>query len=645
MTSTNWKNYFTNKSSTITCSNHSAELFKEVSTPNLDKNGVLSRLSRDNGDSILIYFSKISNSIQFLHSITDLGNNNINPEPKLVALDGFRSNVAVPVQLDLDSLFNDVSVHAPKFDRLKTIKEAEELLTLEAPRTNPAQFKHLPFVLLPPILWDLFISSEDKSASSLLLNLITTLKEIEENNIDNDTTDEVADHCIHIAHFLWAANKNLIPSVSVAPPGDNEEVLQWAQTRHQNCFPSIPKPRTNQEVSSNIQSFESLSQAIEKSFQSFPGSDNAEKSPKGFMKLHDSTRNLILNASSQNSEIAASDPCEDCAMFFKTSSHGTARMYILKSLENKFGCNVSIAQGVIMNLFNGNFLRAFDESPSNFSPFSFPKKSLFGKNPETECLILQLKELAGKGLSNDDVESALKQGVKVPKSIEEMRFSIFNTTAVASFFFSKWSLLSSKLLEVHNHLVRHYPIYEASLVEDHLFTAKFLFAIDTRIQIWLKMCEIKEFREDVDDKLLNFDEVLNQVILRTFNITLPPSIQHVFEKKQPKRLDSIHDGPGPKRKKSNDRERDERSSRISNDGKLNKWILDQDQYSSKLRHNSSLKMRPKLSDIPLCHRFHSRGYCFENCGNKATHIASDKLPEKAQKDYLNWLTNIRASNN
>ena len=254
-----------------------------------------------------------------------------------------------------------------------------------------------------------------------------------------------------------------------------------------------------------------------------------------------------------------------------------------------------------------------------------------------------MKELAGKGLSNDDVESALKQGVKVPKSIEEMRFSIFNTTATASFFFSKWSLLSSKLLDVHNHLVRHYPIYEASLAEDSLFTAKFLFAIDTRIQIWLKMCEIKEFREDVDDKLLNFDEVLNQVILRSFNISLPPSIQHIFEKKQPKRIDQDLNGPGPKRKRGNDQERDERSTRILNDGKLDKWILNQDQYTNKLRHNSSLKSRPKLEDTPVCHRFHSRGYCFDNCGNKATHIASNKLPTETQKDYFNWLKNLSSS--
>ena len=513
-----WMNYFKTKSNNIACSNYSAELFRDVSTPNLDKNGVLSRLSRDKGDSILIYFSNISKSIQLLHSISDLGNNNINPEPKLVALDGFSSDTAVPVQIDLDSLFNDVSVHVPKFEKLKTIKDAEELITLEAPRSNPDQFKHLPFVLLPPILWNLFTSSENKSASSLFLLLLPRLKEIEDNNKDNEESDEVAKHCIHIAHFLWAANKNIIPSIAVAPPGDNQEVLSWAKTRHQHCFPSNPR---SQVVPNNIQSFESLSQAIEKSFQSFPGTENSEKSPKGYSKLHDSTKNMILNASAQNSAIAASDPCEDCQMFFKTNSHGTARMLILKSLENKFGCNVSITQGVIMNLFNGNFLHSFDESLSNFSPFSFPKKSLFGRNPETECLILQPKELTGRGLSNDDVELALKQGEKVPKSIEEMRFSIFNMTAVASFFFSKWSLLSSKLLEVHNQLVCHYPIYKASLVKDHLFTAKFLFAIDTRIQLWLKMCEIKEFREDVDDKLLNFNEVLNQVILRTFSITLP----------------------------------------------------------------------------------------------------------------------------
>jgi hypothetical protein len=323
----------------------------------------------------LIYFSNISKSIQLLHSISDLGNNNINPESKLVALDGFSSNVAGPVQIDLDSLFNDVSVSAPKFEKLNSIKDEDELVTLEAPRTNPDKFKHLPFVLLPPILWDLFITSANKSLSALFLLLIPRLKEIEDSNKDKDEFDEVAENCIHIAQFLWAANKNMIPSIATVSPGDNQDVLSWAKTRHQHCLPSEPRSQVPQ---NNTQTFETLSQVIEKSFQSFPGSESNEKSPKGYAKLHDSTKNMILNASAQNSAIAASDPCEDCQMFFKTSSHGTARMFILKSLENKFGCNVSITQGVIMNLFNGNFLRSFDESPSNFSPFSFPKKSLFG---------------------------------------------------------------------------------------------------------------------------------------------------------------------------------------------------------------------------------------------------------------------------
>lgn len=124
MIAINWKDYFINRSNAITCSNYSAGLYKEVSVPNADKNNVLSRLSSDKGDSILIYFSKISKSIQLLHSITDLGNNNIDPEPKLVALDGFKSSSAVPILINLDSLFHNIFVHAPNYDKLKSIKDA-----------------------------------------------------------------------------------------------------------------------------------------------------------------------------------------------------------------------------------------------------------------------------------------------------------------------------------------------------------------------------------------------------------------------------------------------------------------------------------------------------------------------------------------
>ena len=202
-------------------------------------------------------------------------------------------------------------------------------------------------------------------------------------------------------------------------------------------------------------------------------------------------------------------------------------------MKNTYKCNFEVAQGVMVNLFSGNFLRNFDESPSNFSPFSFPKKSLLSsRNAENNSLYLVLKEVSGKGLSDHDVSAVMKQGVKVPKSIEELRFNIHNTVSAAKFFFSDYSMLPNNLSIAHNHIIKNYSIYESLALEDVEFIAKFLFAIDSRIQSWLESCESKQDREEVDDSIIDFSDLLWQVKVRLFHTNLPASIRNIIDKKK-----------------------------------------------------------------------------------------------------------------
>ena len=54
-------------------------------------------------------------------------------------------------------------------------------------------------------------------------------------------------------------------------------------------------------------------------------------------------------------------------------------------------------------------------------------------------------------------------------------------------------------------------IYESLIDQDNEITAKFLFAIDTNVQLWLKVCKKAVFREDVNDNLIDFKPLLTQV--------------------------------------------------------------------------------------------------------------------------------------
>jgi hypothetical protein len=350
---------------------------------------------------------------------------------------------------------------------------------------------------------------------------------------------------------------------------------------------------------------------------------------------------LILNAASPNNEIAAATPPATCTAFFKQSSHGNARLNFIRSLKHQFGAAVDVSAGVITSIYNGGFLWTHDDSPSNFSAFSFPEKQIFGKNAMTDCIILQLKEISGKGLSTIDVEAALKQGIQIPTSIDSMRYSLLNLTSASKFFFSEDSLLSSRLTQVYNHIIRHRITYMSMAHQDKFFIAQFLFAVDTRINLWLESCESCKYRDEVDDSLIDFTEILHQVRTRNFSYKLPLSIREVMNDTSKKEGNS--DNLGPLQKKHRQNQSAPNNDKIVNKGTIEKWIVSEPVYSTSLRSGTSLKTRPLLNDLPICHRWHSKGYCFENCNNKATHIPSTSLSSQAKKDYTNWIeTAIKA---
>ena len=154
------------------------------------------------------------------------------------------------------------------------------------------------------------------------------------------------------------------------------------------------------------------------------------------------------------------------------------------------------------------------------------------------------------------------------------------------------------------------------------------------------MCETKTSREEVDDNLIDVHQLLNNIVLRTFNISLPPAIKQVFEKAS---KPDDKERPSSKCQKV-DRNRDNPSSeKLDNHGKIDKWILDHDKYSSSLRHLDALRTRPKIEGTPVCHRFHSKGYCFDNCANKSTHTNSSELPAETKKDYEKWLKTVSSN--
>jgi hypothetical protein len=54
-----------------------------------------------------------------------------------------------------------------------------------------------------------------------------------------------------------------------------------------------------------------------------------------------------------------------------------------------------------------------------------------------------------------------------------------------------------------------------------------------------------------------------------------------------------------------------------------------------------LDNRAKMKGKIMCTRWHTRGDCFADCKNKASHVACSEIPSDAKQGHLRWMQKCR----
>ena len=104
---------------------------------------------------------------------------------------------------------------------------------------------------------------------------------------------------------------------------------------------------------------------------------------------------------------------------------------------------------------------------------------------------------------------------------------------------------------------------------------------------------------------MNFHSIISNIEMNSFNYSIPSTV---------KSLKSDKDGNNDSKKRQKTG-----GKRVENNQMVNEW---------KLRPNESYKnlFKDKVKNGPMlsmgcrgCHKFHNRGYCFDDCHNKDSH--------------------------
>jgi len=625
-----------------TCTNHTNTDF--------EKNLFLA-LSED-PDTVIMAVAPITGKMKLYHSVSNLGGTRRRKENLLVGMEGFGPS-ATPIKFDMGMIKTIVDMKVPRKEDLLTSTDAAAAEQLDEDEFSP--FKHAILVILPPMLVVPYLELDTRDPAELLIETVSIITAFDETHKDDDDFPDAKEECIYVLNFLWAVAKGRIPKLLCLANSDDAELTQWGSMRHSssvlpghaNAFltppglPPMPVGRTNadslnaasdsalHELSGNIKN---QTNVLEKMRQD-KAEENKEKNHK-FDSLHESTKRLILNASSMDGESIPSLPEETCKLFYAKTTVGKAMDYMAMTLREKFSCVVEISTGLVSALYTGKFIREREDSPSNFSFFMVPKLKPLSSGFAEQAMILQLKATQGKGWSDSDLKEAVKQGIVTPTSPNELQYQLQNLWGLAAFFFGSKSILPAKLGNFISQMENHALIIEAKHLRDPEFCTKLGYAVDNRIFRWLENCSLYEEREAVNDDMINFSPIMEEILFDKFHQMLPSTFSTFQKRKKDDEKAGDESSPAKKKQKKNDQVQ----QKLANPSPIQEWLCtDGAQYSAKFAGRNTEK-RPKLDGVPMCQRWHTKGYCFNNCKHIATHVPSTELDQSAKEKYKEYVS-------
>ena len=223
-----------------------------------------------------------------------------------------------------------------------------------------------------------------------------------------------------------------------------------------------------------------------------------------FNKFHPSVKQMILFASSVDVEDIPTVPEDSCKRFINATSQGIAEQELSMQFKAMDLGEMAYATGLTLNLYSGKFLYSVRHNPSNFSCFSVHEGThLDEEEQQHRQLLLHLIETKGKGQSLEEIKSLNKH--------EEMMTQFGFFRGLCHMFFGQFSWPTESMNSLLQLLGKNKSSFKARERTDTRFCSKFMYAVDTRYQLFLEDCMSQPARNRVDDNALNFTS-LNEMV-------------------------------------------------------------------------------------------------------------------------------------
>ena len=474
----------------------------------------------------------------------------------------------------------------------------------------------------------------------------------ETNEVDHlENEDSATFHAATFAMWAWGVKAGSVTDSTLDLEPDDDELNGYSIDRHRDCIlPGSSRASgshgalTNDVMkllSENIEkqsnSLNTMNELNKKEIQRKITKDNNKNNR--VQDLHPSVTNMLLMASAISCDVAPTELVESCTRFLNQKNSGLAETELLTQFHELGMRDIYFGPGVSLALYAGDLLFKYMGRPCNFSAFCFFPQT--GNEDEDDidkrAILLHIMKEQGRGKTYDEVKKSTKQTVRTPNDIPTLIKQLGFFRGASSILLGIESLLTVNLIALELAINQNVSHFNRKTWNNPSFSTQFLYAVNVRVQRWLSLCRMAKGRDEVDDSIINFDHLIDQILYGYFHMDLPSSF------KLPD--DNNDSGPPTKHQRSNKNNKDHASSQDNRAVKNESQIED-----IKLRPGKSWKdfcgahvaHCPKWNDkVAMCARYHIKGDCFQDCKNAASHVPKEHIPADNETGMRQYVQKVR----
>lgn len=603
---------------------------------------------------------------------------------RLVGLTGF-GDYASPVEIEGDKLCaaTDNAINTPSLDDFFTAAEKgiDEVSKLE-PRDNESHKIRLG-AILPPRLALRVMNMGDTSAASLLFQAIWIIRqdkpkevitvddetkedgdEPQESNAGNDddtaaanaeeettTADKesewkFAEEYMPLLVTLWSFLRSTEATKAIVPPmksaTSDRKTLDWCRKAHEKYIQhhSVEEKKENLTSEANvIESIHRLAKSLEdRNNDKFAALTEVEdKATKGWTKLEETFKKVILFASSPDGENAADGPTPRLKTLLNTKNGAlVARLF-----ANWHSMDIIVQTGMASNINKGSLLS--DHSPfsiTNFSPF-FTPPGRAGFTPLTNMELNCLDFAAtNNSMTDSDIQKMVHSQPYVPTQPHLLIAQIRNWHAVVCDIFGEDALISVNIEDVITHYTQNEMIYYNLFVEEEFFAVWFINQLHFKCQRLLHSCAAAAAVSDVPFQQLNFSEELSRVDMNSVHARAPSWYRKLLQEKDTRSSTTSTKAKGRNQESQPTQDHQKRRTISNLDLDPHTKLKPSERYSSLIHRNNvqrCLDAEVIMDGRSVCNNWHLRGWCTDSCTRKGSHTKLNPPNLAKYKKYVGLL--------